>query len=295
MLNASAVPWFVLALATALTVGVRDVLVKHISRRLPVEMVAAGELLFGLPFFVAALFFIPVPPLDRTFWVYFLLSIPVNIASYRLYLTALHVSPISLSVPFLSFTPLFMVLTGTLVLGELPGLLGTAGIVFIACGSYLIHLDRNTTGVLAPFAAIARERGSRIMVLVAFLFSFAAVIGKKAMLHSSPLFFSFFFFAVFNVLMLGILFLSGKVRWNIVVFQGWKRGMVLGCLLAVHIAGHALAISMITAAYMIAVKRTSIFFTVLLGGLLFKEDQLAKRLMGTLLMVLGVICITLFG
>ena len=47
-----------------------------------------------------------------------------------------------------------------------------------------------------------RTVGYTLNLIITILFSFAAVLGKKAILHSSPLFFSYFFFLVFNIAVL---------------------------------------------------------------------------------------------
>ena len=132
------------------------------------------------------------------------------------------------------------------------------------------------------------------MLLVAFIFAFAAVLGKKAILHSSPLFFSYYFFLVMNVLIVGGLSIGRKNNWRRII-RNSHRGIWLGCLLMVHISFHALAISISTAVYMIAVKRSSILFSVLLSWLILKESNIKYRVLGTLVMFAGMLCIILLG
>ncbi len=56
---------------------------------------------------------------------------------------------------------------------------------------------------------------------------------------------------------------------------------------------HFVAISMTDVAYMISVKRTSLLFSVLYGHFLFGEEDITQRLLGSSIMVMGVILITL--
>jgi uncharacterized membrane protein len=51
---------------------------------------------------------------------------------------------------------------------------------------------------------------------------------------------------------------------------------------------HTLALAQAEAAYMIAVKRTSLLFSVLYGRLLFGEGQFRERFAGTIVMCIGV-------
>jgi len=205
--------WFFLSLLTALAVACRDVSVKVFADLKPPD-VAMLELFWSLPLIGLGCLLVEVPPLDATFWWTFLLSLPVNMTAYLLYLYAIKMSPLALTLPFLAFTPVFMIITGYLVLGETVTIWGGVGIGLIVSGSYGLNLHKAGAGLLQPIAALFQEKGSWLMLIVAFIFSFAAVLGKKAILHSSPLFFTFFFFLLFNITTLFFLTLSGRCRWG---------------------------------------------------------------------------------
>ena len=285
--------WFFLTVVAAISIAARDVSIKTYDDLQPME-VAILELFWALPGLAVGSIFIEKPPLDFTFWWAFILSIPINFFAYVLYLYAIKISPISLSVPFLAFTPAIMILTGFFILGETINLWGGIGIVLIILGGYVLHYNKAHSGLMMPFTAFAHEKGSWFMFIVAILFAFAAVIGKKAMLHSSPLFFAYFFFLAFNATVLAGLLISRKTDWRRIIANS-RKGMWLGFLLLVHISFHALAISISTAVYMVAVKRSSILFSVLLSWFILKEADIRYRGIGTLLMFGGMLFITLLG
>ncbi len=52
---------------------------------------------------------------------------------------------------------------------------------------------------------------------------------------------------------------------------------------------HYYAIQLVPVPYMISVKRTSLIFSVLYGGLIFKEAHIRLRLIGTSIMLSGVV------
>jgi drug/metabolite transporter (DMT)-like permease len=285
--------WFFLALTAAFSIAARDVSIKTYKDLAPPE-IAILELFWASPYFVLGCFLVETPPLDQTFWWTFMLSIPINILAYVLYLYAIKLSPISLTVPFLAFTPAFMILTGFFILAETINIWGGLGIGLIVLGGYILHFKKKQANFFAPFAAFLHEKGSWYMFIVAILFSFAAVIGKQAILHSSPLFFSYSFFLVFNITVLSGLLLVRKNDWR-KILHNTPRGMWLGSLLMIHISFHGLAIAISTAVYMVAVKRSSILFSVLLSWLILKEADIRYRWVGTLLMFTGMLLITLFG
>ncbi len=286
--------WLFLSLLTALSVAVRDISVKIFCRELPPLKIGAAELFWSLPLLIVGVLSIPWPVLDEVFWLAFGISLPVNGIAYILYLHAIKLSPISLTVPLLAFTPVFMIVTGNLVLAEKINSLGAIGIFLIVIGSYVLHFDKGVKGFWQPFAAFSREKGAWFMLLVAFIFSYAAVLGKQAMIHSSPLFFTYTFFLAFNVLLLFGFFILKKTSWPDLISFRW-RGCLLGGLLFFHVSCHGLAIMLNTAAYMIAVKRSSIVFTVILSGVILREDNFRIRFLGTLIMFLGVIIIAIWG
>lgn len=285
--------WLFLSLFTALAVACRDVSVK-VFADLEALDIAMLELFWSLPLLGVGCLLVEVPLLDATFWWTFVVSLPINMAAYLLYLYAIKMSPLTLTLPFLAFTPVFMIMTGYLVLNEAVTFWGGAGIGLIVFGSYVLNLNRADSGLLQPFVALFQEKGSWLMLIVAFIFSFAAVIGKKAILHSSPLFFTFFFFLVFNIATLIVLSLSGRCRWHRLVDKRWQ-GIWLGGLLILHVGCHGLAIAISTAVYMVAVKRSSIVFSVLLSLYFLHEEQAAIRSLGTFLMFSGVLLITFLG
>ena len=243
--------WFFLSLTAALSIAARDVSIKTYED-LAAPEIAILELFWALPYFFFGCLVIDIPPLDQTFWLSFVISVPINILAYLLYLYAIKISPLSLSIPFLAFTPAFMILTGFFILAETINFWGGLGIGLIVLGGYILHFKKDQKNFLAPFSSFLHEKGSWFMLIVAILFAFAAVIGKKAILHSSPLFFSYSFFLIFNITVLIGLLLGRKNNWK-KLLRNSPRGLWLGTLLMIHISFHGLAIAVSTAVYIVAV------------------------------------------
>lgn len=286
--------WLFLSLLSGLAVSSQDACNKKFFSHLSPYQMSAYPLSYSLPLFALAMFFVPVPRLDSTFFQCFLASIPINAAGYLLYMKALKISPLSLTVPYLAFTPAFMTVTGYVFLNEVPNLRGISGIIVVCTGGYILNIDPEKRSFAGPLKAVFREPGSRLMLSVAFIFSFCAVIGKKAILHSSPFFFTISFFLIFNILML--LFLRGIGKIDLIsVGKSPLQGATAGILLFAEAILHGWAISLIQAAYMISAKRVSAVFGVIYGRLIFKEKNIAFRLIGALLMVAGTALIAFQG
>jgi drug/metabolite transporter (DMT)-like permease len=187
-----------------------------------------------------------------------------------------------------------MIITGAVILGEVPNRLGVLGILITCIGGYVLNLDMGRFNFKDPFLAIIREKGSWLMLIVAFIFSFAAVVGKKGILHSSPLFFTISFFVAFNLTIIFGLLAVGKIQIKTYTVAPGK-GIIAGTLLFLHAVSHGFAISLTKAAYMISIKRLSILFGVIFGAVFFQERNIGIRLAGATLMLSGAALIILRG
>lgn len=286
--------WFVFAILTALSVASQDAWVKKWFSHLNAHEMFAVPLLYMLPLSLGTLVFVSVPVLDPVFAWSFAASIPLNAVPYALYMKAIRESPLSLTVPYLAFTPVFMIGTGYIFLGEIPSIWGILGIAAVCAGSYALNIDLKNWTLLGPLTAVFRETGSWIMLIVAFIFSFSAVIGKLAILHSSVMFFQMSIFATLSVVMLILYKVFGLISFRALLREPVK-GAAAGGLIFCHVLFHGIAIAMTKAAYMISVKRMSILFSVIYGGLVFDEDNIRVRFFGALLMFSGTAVILLAG
>jgi len=191
--------WFTFALLTALSVALHDTWVKKWFSHLSAYEMFAFPLLYSLPLILISLLFIDVPPLDRMFYIAFFISLPFNAVPFFMYIKAIQISPLSLTVPYLAFTPVFMIGTGFLMLDEVPDIWGFVGIAAVCVGSYVLNINPKNRSFAEPLKAVFRETGSWMMLIVSFIFSISAVLGKLAILHSSVMFFQMSFFAVLNI------------------------------------------------------------------------------------------------
>jgi len=286
--------WTSLTLLSAFFLATADTLSKrYLSHYRPGELVlvrfgVSGALLLPL------LLWQPWPQLSPAFWSWVAVSLPLELLAMWLYMQAIRESPLSLTLPYLAFTPAFNMLTGFLLLDETVSWTGFSGILLIVLGAWLLNLEtrQNGTGLnlLAPFRAITRERGSRLMLMVAAIYSLTSVTSKGALLHANPGFFGPFYFVVLGTASI-LVFASRDVSsWRAMGKHPWVH-LGVGAFMAGMVITHFYAIAHIEVAYMLAVKRTSLLFGILYGAWLFGESGLKKNLAAGLLMVLGVFLI----
>jgi len=216
----------------------------------------------------------------------------LEITATILYMKGIRLSPLSLTIPFLSFTPVFIMLTGYILLGEKISENGAIGITLVFLGSYCINLPSVKEGFLAPIKAIKKEKGSFLLLQVALIYSITSVLGKKGILLSNPLWFASFYFSILGIAST----LSMKILYRIKLCEfvktNFKPILLIGLTQALMCYFHMIALSKIETAYMIALKRTSILFAVILGYFMFKESYILIRLFAVVLMLFGIFIIT---
>ncbi len=192
--------------------------------------------------------------------------------------------------PFLALTPVFLIFMSYLILGERVSIGGGAGIILMAAGSYLLNIHEIKKSILEPVKAIFREKGSVMMIAVAFIFSLTSSLGKMAIEHSSPVFFGAFYFILVFLLFTPLAFM--KNRGEIIIR---KKDIIplasIGFTYSLMIIFHMIAMSLVNVAYMISIKRTSIFFSIFYGHHLFKEEKIAAKAIGSTIMFSGFVLI----
>ncbi|MCP4126192.1 MAG: EamA family transporter [Gammaproteobacteria bacterium] len=284
-------PWFLLALLCAVSLASADVATKRWLRDY-----SARELLlvrFTLPGLLLSplLLMQPFPDLPLEFWGWMALLLPLEIIALLLYMQAIRDYPLWLTLPYLAFTPVLVTFTGWLLLGEQVSMLGFAGICLVFAGTWVLNLETDDPGdrhpLLTPFSAILRNRGSRLMLLVAAIYSFTSVGGKAAMQYMPADLFGPFYFALLGAATLA-LFLLHKPATLRALYRRPSHNIMVALFMAVMVITHFLALEQIEAAYMIAVKRSSMLFGIVLGAILFREQGVAAHLAGGGLMVTGV-------
>lgn len=286
--------WFILSLAAAFLMASNSAYMKRFfSDVTPWDMCT-------IPFFYCAplcgigLLVIDTPVIQPEFFPTLSWLMPVMMVAITLHFRAIHMSPLSLTLPFLSFTPVFVLITGDLILDEQLSSSGIAGMLLVVAGGYVINLDSARYGVLGPIKAIFKEPGSALMLAVATLYGISSVGGKVLVISSSPLFAAMVIFSMLGALISLVLFSVGKASLKTVTRKP-LLGLGAGLIVFTEVICHNIAISMTAAAYMITIKRMAGIFSVIYGRLLFKEHGIRYRLMGTLIMTIGAAVIALYG
>ena len=282
--------WFVFAFSTALFESLKDVFSKKGLKNFDEYIISWALRFFALPFLIPLLFIIEIPEFGDQFWIALLIGGSLNILPTILYMKALKHSDLSITVPMITFTPLFLLLTSPLIVGEFPNFLGLIGVLLIVVGSYTLNINRRHEGYFGPFKALLKEQGPKLMLMVAIIWSFTSNIDKIGVQNSSPIFWVIAINIFLTVAMFPIMIY--KSRRNLQqISPGYKALFPIGLASALTLIFQMTAINLVLVTYVISIKRTSAIMGVLFGYLIFKEKGIKERLVGVLIMIIGVIFI----
>lgn len=283
--------WVLFALLNPVSEGFRSVLIKKASRQVDPMIIAwANHSLPSLLFF-PGLFFIDLH-FNNEFIISFLGTSVINIFATILYMRAISQGDISKVMPMMSFTPLFLLITSPILVGEFPHPLGMFGILFIVSGSYLLNSSMRTQGIFAPFKALLKEKGPRYMFFVGLMWSISANLDKIAIQSSSiwqhMILMNIFIFTSLTI----ILLLKGKLHKQSVL-PAKKQLISVSLFTCTTFILHMTALSMTLVAYVVALKRLSGVISVFLGYFALNEPNIRERLLGSIVMFIGVLLILL--
>ena len=244
-----------------------------------------------------------LPTLGPDFGLALLVGGSLNILAFTLSTRAIKISDLSLTVPLVTLTPLFLLVTSPLIVGEWPTGLDATGVVLLIVGSYVLNLKPREGFTLAPLQAIAINPGSRMMVGVAFLWSITSNFDKVGTLNSSSLFWGM---SLFGTIAVGMVPFVVQRRWqtrrmlvaalpidSLGVRSHVPFVVAAGMFNALGVTLQFAALTMAPVAQVIAVKRMSALISVGFGYFLFGEKGLQERLLGAAIMVSGVVFMAL--
>lgn len=246
---------------------------------------------FALPFLAAFLYFhYPNYINPSIYWITILNAVLLLVSGYFLR-RALQTSQISISLPMLSFTPLFLLVISYFSFGERPDFPGLLGIVLIVIGAYIINV-KTGSGFLGPLKSLYTIKGSFYILMVSFVWAITSSLFKAGINYSNPMFYTTFVYLVMTLMM--IPFMIPKYNEKVSELRSnFKPFLLMGFVSAAMTSMASIAMTLENVAYVIALKRSSLVFSILIGYFYFKERGIRRALAGTLIMLVGGACITL--
>lgn len=281
--------WFLFALLSALGFSTYNALNKYATRFWPRPVILLVTFFIASAVLFIIAFLRGLPTIGEGFLIGVAGTAIFNIIAWPILLRAYQIGELSSVFPMLLLTPIFMLGTSFIILGELPTTSGVIGMVITLVGLWIVS-----------WYGVGKEGGRGILLglLVAFLFSFSANFDKLVVLNSDA-----FLGPAVAVGVMGLAlvpFAISSFRKAIIsshlppLRSVWILGL-LGLNLSFDLAVGFTALSLGLASYTILVKRMSIVFGVLWGWLFFKEKNIGAKLTGVVIAIVGLAVLLLAG
>lgn len=282
--------WWAIGLVCAFSLATSDALLKKVLTDQDIYLVVWAKLVWFVPIGLMILTQVELVWPSPEFYGICLVAIPLEIAALLLYTKAIKSSPLGLTLPFLSLTPLFLLFIPYVMLGESVSIIGAFGIGLIAIGGYVLNISEVKHGLMGPIRAITREKGSLYMILVALIYSLTATFGKIMINATSPFMFVGLFFILSAICFSPVALHKSRydrVKMISVLKVTFLPSLFFSMMMVTHVWGLYLT----QVAYMISVKRISLLMGVIYGYYLFREKNIHERFLGAGLMLCGFILI----
>ncbi|MDP1719021.1 MAG: DMT family transporter [bacterium] len=296
--------WFILALGSALSNSATQVIQKwavSAGRLSKISITFLASVVVFVSLFLLSGLVIGFPVIQPGFWFAVIMTGILNAITFPVMLKAYSIGEFSSVYSMILLTPVFLVATSFIFLGEAPSWMGLIGVVLTVVGLSVVTLGGHKHTQVPNF-----KMGNWLGVLVALVWSVSVNFDKLSAQSSDAFFAPAMSAGVLAICFAGYLLIRHRsllVRIDKVSEPGQPEvigGSIKPALLLVALLGLSMTLGNILhnsallhgpASYTIAIKRVGVLFGVFWGWLFFKEKGIAKKVLGSAIAIAGVVAI----
>ena len=239
----------------------------------------------------------PRGALSVDFWANILAAVVLAVAGYLFLWYALRSTDISVLGPINAYKAVLGLLLAVVLIGEVPTLAGLIGVALIVAGSYFV-IDRVPGQAhSSAFRQFTREPGVQLRFAALICSATESVLLKRALILSSPIA-TFLIWSVlcFVIAAMGAVLLRRGVAAEAARLRSeWRTYLWLALTTGLMQLTTLLTFDKLQVGYSLALFQLSTLVTVYLGHRYFAEPNIRRRLLGSLIMVIGAMLIVTLG
>lgn len=286
--------WFYIALSVAFFSGILVVLNKRILSKVDPVILFWSMLVISTTLMAFFALKDGIPNLSLIFFVGAFCSTIFYTLSRIMQFRAIKDAPISHIYPIVILSPIItMALASLPPLSERPSALALAGSLISLIGVYTINVSAAKEGLLEPFKILIRNKSAAMMLISVVAIGFVSVFDKIAILGTSPknIVFTLFFENVLIIVgLLPYLFARRSAVISQISLNKWPL-LILGIIFTfANVLGFA-SVGVGSAGIATALFRTQVFFALLFSCIIFKDKPKLETIIGSLIIILGVVVI----
>jgi transporter family protein len=284
--------WFLLSFGAAILTAFSSILEKKVLiKEHAMEFsatLAFSILLLSLPLF----FFVDYNSLSLFFLVSIFFLCFLGALAFLFVAKSVRHLEVSEVSPILNLTPGVVVILAMIFLGEVLTIKQFSGVFLLLFGMYAIQL-KEMKDFFKPFKFFKQKEYLKYILIAILLYSTLSIFDRFFLFNYgvSPITyvaFAHLFLAIHFLILLTIFHDGYKgIKKGFSKFGFWIVGMSL--IVIAYRLSQTMAIKIAYVGLAVAVKRTSVFFTILLAGRFFHEKNIKKKLLSSAIMFLGVL------
>ena len=234
-----------------------------------------------------------IPTMLSQYWLQLFIGAAATSSALIFNIAALKREELSYIAPLGAFIPIFALLFGWLFLGEQPPLFGVVGIILVFIGVYITNTNAQTTGWLGPIEHAITNTGARFAMGVAIAFAINITSLKSVTNGGFSAFEIMFMISIIGLLLTSYVPIKKLVKLKTVAKHHKKLLIYVSFASLIGATFALLAVKDTYVSYAISVRRLDIIFSILLGWRILKESNIRNKLIGSSLMLGGIVIIAL--
>jgi uncharacterized membrane protein len=283
--------WFFAAfIATLARTGTHVVNKRILQKARSVTLVTATTFFICLVYLPVFIYSVVKEPVITSYPLAFFgvaASALLNAVAIVMLMQGLKFGDMSIAVPLRNLVPLFALIWAVAFLHETVTPMVITATFLIVCGAMLLHIEKG-------FKLVLKKKASLFALSAALLYSFALIADKFVLNHIKPINYTFLvylttlvFLLLFNVIIKNLKNVQAILRNN------WKPIVLVAVLANLGSFFTFTAISLTDVTKIAPVLRMEVLFSVVAGGLFFKEKNILFKILGSGLLIAGVLMIIL--
>jgi drug/metabolite transporter (DMT)-like permease len=285
--------WFILAFVSAVFSALSTLAEKKSLFSLDAldfsYIISIITLVFSIPFFIMA----PAQNDITASLIILFIKTVLSAAAFLFVMLSIKNLELSEALPLLAISPGLVAVLAFFFIGDVLSVFEWIGIFLIVIGTYVLELKKNGAGIFAPFKTLFKSSKYGYVLGAVALFTITSLMDRILLKrYNLPP----YTFMAYQQLFYGITFFlvilskrkSAVTSFKFLNKETWLLIITVAVFTVVYRYTQIAAIKLAPVGLVLAVKRLSILIAIIIGGKLFNEQNLTKRVIAAVIILVGI-------
>ncbi len=291
--------WISLTLFSAITFAVADIITKKFISKYDVSPTQIMFEQYLLTSIVVLVFFLPFIEFSffYNYYYVFIIKALCSVTFFAVYYNMLKKYEISIVSPLTNLSPIVLLFFTTTILGEILTPLQVLGILITIAATYILEVHHNHHEKKEPhkfhFKELFKKPSTFFLqaFIILLMLSLNSIFDKMIFNLGADIYTNMYFTAVMILFFVSIYFIYKKrffLRLKNIIEQPQTLSISVVKLLDNFVILNAIMMPTAVLSMIIPLRRTSTLFSSIIGGIIFHEKHMFKKLISVVLMLIGI-------